>query len=273
MICSGVAAHEGAAAAENRDTCAVSWLRASRRPWPSARSWQMSTSVLAVLGVLAAHVPATQTRGRLQTPAPQQAAPETPHGDELHPDARGPQPRNPRPRDSYGSSCRHSYYCGHLTHNLLIDRPISAANHSAQCATKLDMSNHAKIGSLSARIGEVSRAIEKLQGELTDLGHQLQRAISEDQYSERSTHLVPRGAQPLVRRAGVIVSPPSATSHTHSLDHPPRRPRPCRHDSRPGREGPGRDSRSPVQAEGAGRKTQPQRDPGPQPRHHPAAAA
>jgi len=62
------------------------------------------------------------------------------------------------------------------------------------------MSNHAKIGSLSARIGE-----------LTDLGHQLQRAIAEDEPSGRSSHAA-RGSQPLVRRAGIIVSAPSATS-------------------------------------------------------------
>jgi hypothetical protein len=77
------------------------------------------------------------------------------------------------------------------------------------------MSNHAKIGSLSARIGEVSRAIEKLQSELTDLGHQLQRAISEDRPFDRATHVAPRGPQPLVRRAGVIVPPPGATTDTH----------------------------------------------------------
>jgi hypothetical protein len=74
------------------------------------------------------------------------------------------------------------------------------------------MSNHARIGSLSARIGEVSRAIEKLQSELTDLGHQLQRAISEESPSERAPHTNPHGAQPLVRRAGVILSSPSSTS-------------------------------------------------------------
>jgi len=70
------------------------------------------------------------------------------------------------------------------------------------------MSNHVKIGSLSARIGEVSRAIEKLQGELSELGRQLQRAISEDQPSERASYGSGRGSQPLVRRAGVIVNPP-----------------------------------------------------------------
>jgi hypothetical protein len=76
------------------------------------------------------------------------------------------------------------------------------------------MSNHAKIGSLSAHIGEVSRAIEKLQSELTDLGHQLQRAISEDQ-PERSTHVAPRGPQPLIRRAGVIVASADSASQPH----------------------------------------------------------
>jgi hypothetical protein len=78
------------------------------------------------------------------------------------------------------------------------------------------MSNHAKIGSLSARIGEVSRAIEKLQGELTDLGHELQRAIAEDLPAGRPASKEPHGSQPLIRRAGVIVSSAISAPSAHS---------------------------------------------------------
>lgn len=74
------------------------------------------------------------------------------------------------------------------------------------------MSNHAKIGSLSARIGEISRAIEKLQSELSELGHQLQRAITEEDHSSRASHAPAHGSAPLVRRAGVIISAPEPTS-------------------------------------------------------------
>jgi hypothetical protein len=70
------------------------------------------------------------------------------------------------------------------------------------------MSNHARIGSLSARIGEISRAIEKLQSELSELGHQLQRAITEEDHTSRPTHAGARGSAPLVRRGGVIISTP-----------------------------------------------------------------
>ncbi len=45
----------------------------------------MAVSVLRVLGVLAPQVPAMQTKGRLQAPAPQQGLPVIPQGDELHP--------------------------------------------------------------------------------------------------------------------------------------------------------------------------------------------
>jgi hypothetical protein len=86
------------------------------------------------------------------------------------------------------------------------------------------MSNHAKIGSLSARIGEVSRAIEKLQSELTDLGHQLQRAIVDEKSPERPSLSGPGGSQPLVRRAGVIVSPASPGNPASASPHSaPRR--------------------------------------------------
>jgi hypothetical protein len=88
------------------------------------------------------------------------------------------------------------------------------------------MSNHAQIGVLSARIGEVSRAIEKLQGELSDLGRQLQRAISEDrspEVSRSSQASTERGSLPLIRRGGVILSTQASTPS--SQPSPERRPR------------------------------------------------
>src|SRR5581483_11561808 len=78
------------------------------------------------------------------------------------------------------------------------------------------MSDHTRIASLSARIGEISRAIEKLQGEVSDLGQQLQRAISESSRGERP-HIAGRGAAPLVRRGGVIVPSSSASNERYPI--------------------------------------------------------